>query len=554
MGPMDAFLLKQVIAELAAEIPGALVSKVRQPGEKEIVLELWGRGERRLLLSADPELCRIHLTTRKAPNPPSPPRFCQFLRKHLEGMRIAEFSVAPYDRSVRIDFVSGRPDAEHAKTSLYAELFGRDANLIYVDGDGTILEPLRAVSGEESRIREVVPGIPYRPLPKPARVFLPDVTRTDAARIFAGSWEGIRKALLDNVAGLGREIAQEAAMRGQESPDALHEALRDLVRRYEEGDFAPGIGTLAGGKRRILPFPCPAAGFADFLPFPTANAAADAFYADVAEAREIAVLRQQVASRIAALLKKERHKLENVGGDEERLVEGLLGTARGETLKANLGSLKKGMDSFRDIPLDSAKTPVENMNRYFRIARKAKGATEIVRKRKRDVAESVYYLESLEGQLEAARARDDVIAVRQELSSSFPSRAKPSTKKKGARKDAPRPVLPQVEKVAFRGYAILVGRNNVGNDRIVKELSAPDDLWLHAQGIPGSHVLVKRLAGKEVPPEVIEEAARLAVLHSKAKGSRNVPVFLAQARHVSKFKGAKPGLVRITKYSTVSVR
>jgi len=99
-----------------------------------------------------------------------------------------------------------------------------------------------------------------------------------------------------------------------------------------------------------------------------------------------------------------------------------------------------------------------------------------------------------------------------------------------------------------------VGRNNVGNDRIVKELSAPDDLWLHAQGIPGSHVLVKRLAGKEVPREVIEEAARLAVYHSKAKGSQNVPVFLAEARHVSKFKGAKPGLVRIAKYSTVSVR
>jgi len=212
------------------------------------------------------------------------------------------------------------------------------------------------------------------------------------------------------------------------------------------------------------------------------------------------------------------------------------------------------MDSFRDIPLDPAKTPVENMNRYFRLARKAKGATEIVRKRKREVAESVYYLESLEGQLEDARTRDDVIAVRQELSSSFPSRAKPAGKKRGARKDAPRPVLPQVEKVEFRGYAILVGRNNVGNDRIVKELSAPDDLWLHAQGIPGSHVLVKRPAGKEVPREVIEEAARLAVLHSKAKGSRNIPVFLAEARHVSKFKGAKPGLVRIAKYSTVSVR
>ena len=353
MESMDAFLLKQVITELETEVSGALVSKVHQPGEKEIVLELWGRGEKRLLLSADPELCRIHLTTRKAPNPPSPPRFCQFLRKHLEGMRIAGFSVAPYDRSVRIDFVSGRPDAEHAKTSLYAELFGRHANLIYADSDGTILEPLRSVSGEESRVREVVPGIPYRPLPKPARVFLPDVTRDDAARIFASGWEGIRKALQDTVAGLGQEVAREAASRGQESPDALHDVLRDLVRRYEESDFAPGIGTLASGKRRILPFPCPAAGFADFLPFPTANAAADAFYAEVAEAREIAVLRQRVTSRIATLLKKERHKLENVGGDEERLVEGLQGTARGETLKANLGSLKKGMDSFRKYPARS---------------------------------------------------------------------------------------------------------------------------------------------------------------------------------------------------------
>ena len=551
---MDAFLLKQVIAELAAEIPGALVSKVHQPGEKEIVLELWGRGEKRLLLSADPELCRIHLTTRRTPNPPSPPRFCQFLRKHLEGMRIAGFSVAPFDRSVRIDFVSGRPDAEHAKTSLHAELFGRHANLIYVDGGGMILEPLRTVSDEESRIREVVPGIPYRPLPRPARVFLPDVTRDDAARIFGGGRAGMPKALQENVAGLGREVAHEAAARGQESPDALLEALRGLVRRYEESEFSPGIGTLAGGKRRILPFPCPAAGFTDFLPFPTANAAADAYYADVAQARETAVLRQQVKSRLAALLKKERHKLENVGGDEERLAEALQGTGRGETLKENLGSLKKGMDSFRDIPLDPAKTPVENMNRYFRLARKAKGATEIVRNRKREVAESVYYLESLEDQLDTARTRDDVIAVRQELSSSFPSRVKPPAKRRSSRKDAPRPVSPQVEKVEFRGYTIMVGRNNVGNDKIVKELSAPDDLWLHAQGIPGSHVLVKRLAGKEVPREVIEEAARLAVFHSKAKGSRNVPVFLAEARHVSKFKGAKPGLVRIAKHTTVFVR
>jgi predicted ribosome quality control (RQC) complex YloA/Tae2 family protein len=67
-------------------------------------------------------------------------------------------------------------------------------------------------------------------------------------------------------------------------------------------------------------------------------------------------------------------------------------------------------------------------------------------------------------------------------------------------------------------------------------------------------VLVKVPAGKEAPAAVIEEAARLAVLHSKAKGQSNVQVFLAEARHVSKFKGARPGLVRISKYRTVTVR
>ena len=552
---MDAFFLKQVVAELSSTLHGALVSKVHQHAEKEIVLTLWtGREEARLLISADPGNCRLHLTTRKNTNPPAPPRFCQYLRKHLESMRIASFYLEPYDRAVRIDFQSFRPDAERERTSLYAELFGRHANLIYVDGDGTILMPLRTVLPEESRIREIAQGLPYQPLPRPTRVFLPEVTQEDAARIHAMESEGLSRALLNSIAGLGRELANEAARQGKDGPEPLLNALGKLASRYEENEFEPGIGTLPDGKRRILPFPCPAAGFLEFQPFPTANEAADWFYTEVAENHDLAVLRQQLSSRITALLKKERHKLENVSGDEERLAEGLEGSARGETLKANLPELSKGMSSFLGIPLNPALSPVENMNRYFRLARKAKNATEIVRKRKREVAESVYYIESLEAQLEAARTRDEYIAVRQELSASFSSRAKTPPKRKGGRVVTQRPIPPQVDTVEFRDFTILVGRNNVGNDRIVKELSSPDDLWLHTKGIPGSHVLIKRPAGKEIPKEVIEEGARLAVLHSKAKGSSNIPVFLAEARHVSKFKGAKPGLVRIAKYSTVNVK
>ena len=552
---MDAFLLKQIVGELSGELRGALVSKIHQPAEKEIVLTLWtGRDEKRLLFSADPEACRIHLSTRKVPNPPSPPRFCQFLRRHLEGMRIEGLSVAPFDRLVRMEFIATRPDALHRRTTLYTELYGRHANLIYVDEGGTILEPLREVPAVESRIREVESGIPYRPLPRPERIFLPDFTLADAERVCALSFEGFPRTLQQEISGLGQELAREAAGRGEGGPADLYAAIREFVRRYEESDFAPGIGTLPSGKKRLLPFPCPAAGFTGFTPFAGANAAADAYHSEAAATRELAVLRQQLRSRTSALLKKERHKLENVGGDEERLAEGLKGGGYGEILKAHLQELRKGMTEVAGIPLDPAKTPVENMNRYFLLHKKAKRAVDVVRKRKREVAETVYYLESLEGQLASAESREELIAVRQELSQAFaPKKARKSGKKQ-RRQDAPKPVVPLVDRLEFAGFTILVGKNNVGNDRIAKELAAPGDLWLHAQGIPGSHVLIKVKPTDETPPDVIEEAARLAVLHSKAKGSSNVPVFLAEARHVSKFKGARPGLVRIARYRTINVR
>ncbi len=554
---MDAFLVRQVVSELSREITGALVSKVHQPGPRDIVLVLWtGRADRLLLLSADPELCRIHLVSRKPPNPQTPPRFCRYLRRHLEGMRVERVEVAPFDRSVRIDFASGRPDALHARTTLYAELFGRHANLIYVDGDGTILEPLRAVSPDESDIREVVAGIAYRPLPKPDRIFLPEFSLADAEAVWsAGSIEGAGRALQRAVTGLGRELA-DCAVVNCDGPSSLHAAIRELARRYDAADLQAGIATTPSGKSRLLPFPCPGAGFVSFEPFDGANAAADHFYGTVTTLRDESTLRQQIGSRLGALLRKERNTLEKVEGDEARLRDGLEGAASGETLKYALGRIRKGMTEFEGIPLDPAKTPVENMERYFRMAKKAKGAAEIVRNRIRDITESVYYLESLEAQLADAKTVGELLAIRQELSEAHAPKQSggkkgPQKKKKAA---AAQPLIPQVERIEFRGYVLLVGRNNVGNDRIVRELAAPDDLWLHAQGIPGSHVLVKKPSGAELPAEVIEEAARLAVLNSKAKGASNVSVFLAAARDVSKFKGAKPGLVRIAAHTTVNVR
>ena len=103
------------------------------------------------------------------------------------------------------------------------------------------------------------------------------------------------------------------------------------------------------------------------------------------------------------------------------------------------------------------------------------------------------------------------------------------------------------------GFQILVGRNNRQNDQLTLKQAAKQDLWLHTQGIPGSHVIVVS-QGREIPESTIYEAALLAAHHSKGKDSAQVPVDYCPVRYVKKPNGAKPGMVIFTNYQTLYVK
>lgn len=106
------------------------------------------------------------------------------------------------------------------------------------------------------------------------------------------------------------------------------------------------------------------------------------------------------------------------------------------------------------------------------------------------------------------------------------------------------------------GFEILVGRSARENDRLSLREARPDDLWLHAAGYAGSHVVVRAVEGTtgEVPAVVVEQAARLAIWHSKARGAGGkVAVHLCRARDVSKRRGAPAGQVVLRAYDTVKV-
>ena len=102
------------------------------------------------------------------------------------------------------------------------------------------------------------------------------------------------------------------------------------------------------------------------------------------------------------------------------------------------------------------------------------------------------------------------------------------------------------------GFTILVGRNNVQNDRLTLKDAHNYDMWFHTQKIPGSHTVVIA-DGKEIPDRTLEEAAVIAAYHSRARDSALVPVDYTIIKNVKKPSGAKPGKVVYDKFETAVV-
>jgi predicted ribosome quality control (RQC) complex YloA/Tae2 family protein len=105
------------------------------------------------------------------------------------------------------------------------------------------------------------------------------------------------------------------------------------------------------------------------------------------------------------------------------------------------------------------------------------------------------------------------------------------------------------------GFEVLVGRSARDNDELTFRVARPRDLWLHAAGHAGSHVVIRMPEdGPEVPRSVIETAAGWAAYHSKARNARGkVDVHVCRAADISKPRGAPQGTVNLRRYETVRV-
>lgn len=101
------------------------------------------------------------------------------------------------------------------------------------------------------------------------------------------------------------------------------------------------------------------------------------------------------------------------------------------------------------------------------------------------------------------------------------------------------------------GFRIYVGRNSENNDVLTLKFAKKDDLWLHAKGVSGSHVIIKNQQKRKTPEHVIQRAAELAAYFSKSKSSGLVAVMVTEKKFVRKPKGALPGQVRVDREDVI---
>jgi predicted ribosome quality control (RQC) complex YloA/Tae2 family protein len=224
----------------------------------------------------------------------------------------------------------------------------------------------------------------------------------------------------------------------------------------------------------------------------------------------------------------------------------------GNAILANLGALVPGtgratLTDFEgnaiEIILDPNLSATDNARRYFKKYKKAKGGQEIIARRIRDTRDEALFLKNIESELAGTTDTGSLTMVRDRLVElGYIEMVRP--------KQDPVVSAPY-RTILHRGWEILIGKNAAGNDLLSTRVARTHDLWLHAEGIPGSHVVVKNPDKREIPPEIVEKAARVAAFYSKGRHATKVPVTYTFARFVKKPKGAKPGMVVLSERKTV---
>ncbi|MBE5776472.1 MAG: fibronectin/fibrinogen-binding protein [Clostridiales bacterium] len=562
---MDGVMLSFVVEEMQ-QLVGSRIDKVNQPESDMLLLSVRAPGSNhKLMLCASPSYARVQTTKENYVNPVEAPMFCMLMRKYLSGGRIMKISQVKGDRVLYMAVENRDELGDAATREIYLELMGRHSNLTLVQ-DGRIVDAIRHVSYDMSRVRQALPGIPFVMPPEQDKL---EIAHADEESILARlrAAEGrLDKALSDMLSGVGPVTAREIAFRltgaaradvGQlDIPDTA-KRLCEFLHKLPELKSPRVLYDEKGVPKDIFPFlflHCPPDMQREY---PSLSAAMDAYYAGRDRRERInqksATLRHVIKNALERDEKKlalQEEELTASARMEEWRIAGELLTAQGYMVPR--GQSKVELPNFYDenggamtIDLDVALTPAQNAQKYFKKYRKARSAMHLAAEQKEKTLAEITVLEQAMADLATCETEDELNDVRLFLIENGVLRAQPQ--KKGSKRP---PVSLPHHYVSSDGLDMYVGKNSIQNERLTHDAQG-NDLWLHAKDMPGSHVIVKCSDGA-CPESTLMQAAKLASFYSKGRGM-GVPVDYTLRKYVKKPGGTPSGFVIYTHQKTLIV-
>ena len=586
--------------ELSDRLTGARIYKIAQTDRDELVLTLKpsaerGGGQCRLYLSADASLPLAYFTSKQRQAPLQAPAFCMLLRKHLQNGRILSVTQPGLERILRFTVEHLDEMGDLCRHTLVIELMGKHSNIIFLDDREQIVDSIKHISAMVSSVREVLPGRPY---------FVPDTRgkrdplteseeRFDA--LLRTQQVAPARLLMSTYTGISTQMAEELCQRAHLSNDrsassmtpqdreSIWREFHTLMQDVSEGRFAPGIYYKKEETgRRGAPVEYSAVSMRIYSDFPehfeevrfsSMSELLETFYAQKNEVTRIRQKSVDLRRIVQTILERDVHKYDlqrkQIRDTEKRDKYRLYG----ELLNAYAYSVPAGAKSCEvdnyytgekiRIPLDPTLTPTQNAKKYYDRYTKLKRTHEALTKLTAEVKAEIDHLESIRTSLDLATNEGDLAQIRQELEDSGLVRRhtgggkkKPGFDKSGSKKGRARtPVSKPLHYVSSDGYDIYVGKNNTQNDQLTFHFAEPNDIWMHANDMPGSHVIL-RSGGRtmeEIPDRAFEEAASLAAWYSAGREQGKVEIDYLLRRNVKKPGGSKPGfVVYYTNYSILA--
>lgn len=556
----DGITTNAITNELNQILIGARIEKIYVPNKNEIIFSFHtqDRKNHKLLISIDANNSRLHLTNQTRENPTVAPQFCMILRKYLQGGKIVNIKQIGLDRIVIFSIENINDFGDYVQKNFIVELMGKYSNAILIDENEKILDSMRHVTNIMSSVREVLPGKLYQKPSTLGKINFFELNFEEFIKELNQN-SNLQNALLEKFIGFSKTLTTSICEKATIDPGTLvatvsNEKLLEIyntildISKYINLEKVRFQLTENSKDYFILPvneFSNEPANLSQFL---------DDFYASKEKTSILKNAKNNLEREINSHLSKLKKKLslaEDILKDEPNLEKY---KQYGELISANIYKMQIGMDKLvtenfygnyetLEIPLQINLSPSRNAQNYFKKYTKLKNSILHAKEHKMSYEQDIAYLESVLFSISEAENLNELDDIKDELVAT-------NIIKKPGKRFKRRELPSEPIKYEKDGIDILVGRNNVQNDKLTFKIAKKTDTWLHVKSIHGSHVIIR---SENVSDELLFYAAQLAVEHSQAKNSEKVEVDYTVVKFVHKESGAKPGMVVYTDYKTIII-